>query len=212
MIPACKLWEKVSAKGNRYLIGRMGGVRVMVMTNTRPEDENDASHVLMFAEAPQYYQSQAAPAESSHPAAQREDAADRGRSGAILSCAKPWDQGAGSASASTLRQCATRRGSAARASRDARRHAPRAVLNHPIELRRALTARPRTRAQPRPEDPRFDHPIRSHEKVHIPSRQHGQGPRVWSGENGLSEAKRAHEVAETLGRPPQGRGCRANSV
>ena len=68
MIPACKLWEKVFAKGNRYLIGRMGGVRVMVMTNTRPEDENDASNVLMFAEPPQYNQSQAAPDESSHPA------------------------------------------------------------------------------------------------------------------------------------------------
>jgi hypothetical protein len=40
MLTACKLWEKVSAKGNRYLMGRMGGVRVMVMTNTRPEGEN----------------------------------------------------------------------------------------------------------------------------------------------------------------------------
>jgi hypothetical protein len=39
VIPACKLWEKVSAKGNRYLIGRMGGVRVMVMTNSRPDGE-----------------------------------------------------------------------------------------------------------------------------------------------------------------------------
>jgi hypothetical protein len=38
------------------MIGRMGGVRVMVLTNTRPEGENDASHVLMFAEAPQYNQ------------------------------------------------------------------------------------------------------------------------------------------------------------
>jgi hypothetical protein len=38
----------------------MGGVRVMVLTNTRPESENDASHVLMFAEAPQYSPSQAA--------------------------------------------------------------------------------------------------------------------------------------------------------
>jgi hypothetical protein len=52
----------------RYLIGRMGGVRVMVMTNSRPEGENDTSHVLMFAEAPHYNQSQAAtPAEPSRP-------------------------------------------------------------------------------------------------------------------------------------------------
>jgi hypothetical protein len=65
LIPACRLWDKTSAAGNRYLIGRMGGERVMVMTNTRPEGENDASHVLMFAEAPQYSPSQATPAEPS---------------------------------------------------------------------------------------------------------------------------------------------------
>ena len=53
MIPACKLWPKVSAKGNSYLIGRMGGVRVMVMANTRPEPGDNSTHVLMFAEAPQ---------------------------------------------------------------------------------------------------------------------------------------------------------------
>jgi hypothetical protein len=31
MLTACKLWEKTSAKGNHYLIGRMGGVRVMIL-------------------------------------------------------------------------------------------------------------------------------------------------------------------------------------
>jgi hypothetical protein len=57
----------------------MGGVRVMVMTNTRPEGENDASHVLMFAEAPPYGQSQATPipAEPSQPKPARRRAPPR---------------------------------------------------------------------------------------------------------------------------------------
>jgi hypothetical protein len=50
VIPACKLWEKVSAKGNRYLVGRLVGVCVLVMPNTCPEREGDATHVLMFAD------------------------------------------------------------------------------------------------------------------------------------------------------------------
>jgi hypothetical protein len=73
MIPACRLWEKTSAKGNRYLIGRMGGVRVMVLENNRRESEGDNTHTLMFAEAPQYdgTRGQVAPAEPSKPAQQR---------------------------------------------------------------------------------------------------------------------------------------------
>jgi len=66
MIPACRLWEKLSAKGNRYLIGRLGGARVLVMPNTRPESGDDSTHTLFFTDAPQ--RSQAAPAEPSHPA------------------------------------------------------------------------------------------------------------------------------------------------
>jgi hypothetical protein len=66
VIPACRLWEKTSAKGNRYLIGRLGGVRVMVLQNTRPEPGDTPTHTLMFAEAPAYdgARGQAAPAEA----------------------------------------------------------------------------------------------------------------------------------------------------
>ena len=76
MIPACKLWEKVSAKGNRYPVGRLGSVRVLVMPNTRPEREGDATHVLMFADGQPNTSSQAAPSEPSrskatHPRAPR---------------------------------------------------------------------------------------------------------------------------------------------
>jgi hypothetical protein len=35
MLTVCKLWEKTSAAGNRYLIGRMGVVRVMGILNGR---------------------------------------------------------------------------------------------------------------------------------------------------------------------------------
>jgi hypothetical protein len=71
----------------------MGGVRVMVMTNTRPESETDASHVLMFAEAPSYSPSQAATPAGRAVASKactparatwRGEAADGRRSGAIL--------------------------------------------------------------------------------------------------------------------------------
>jgi hypothetical protein len=57
--------QTVSGKGNRYLIGRMGGVRVMVLEYSRREGDDDNTHTLMFAEAPQYdaARSQFTPAE-----------------------------------------------------------------------------------------------------------------------------------------------------
>jgi hypothetical protein len=69
VIPACRLWRKTSAKGNEYLIGRLGGIRVLVMPNTRPEDGDDSTHTLMLAEAPQRdaTRGQATPAEPSEP-------------------------------------------------------------------------------------------------------------------------------------------------
>jgi hypothetical protein len=48
VLPACRLWEKVSASGNRYLVGRLGGVKVLVMVNNRPKGEGDATHTLLF--------------------------------------------------------------------------------------------------------------------------------------------------------------------
>jgi hypothetical protein len=49
--PACKLWEKTSAAGRRYLTGRLGGVRVLVMENAYPVAGDDSTHTLMFAAA-----------------------------------------------------------------------------------------------------------------------------------------------------------------
>lgn len=48
----CKLWVKTSAAGKRYLMGRMGGARVLVVENPDRQNKDDASHVLKFAQAP----------------------------------------------------------------------------------------------------------------------------------------------------------------
>jgi hypothetical protein len=50
-IEACRLWEKTSAKGRRYLTGRLGGVRVLVLENAKASGD-DHTHVLLFAAAP----------------------------------------------------------------------------------------------------------------------------------------------------------------
>jgi hypothetical protein len=40
MIPAAKLWEKISAKGDRYFVGRKGGFRVLVRENNRRDGDS----------------------------------------------------------------------------------------------------------------------------------------------------------------------------
>jgi len=44
-------WERTSAKGNTYLAGRLGAARVLVMANRDRQGDDDATHVLMLAEA-----------------------------------------------------------------------------------------------------------------------------------------------------------------
>jgi hypothetical protein len=53
LINACRLWERTSAKGNRYLTGRLGGLKVLIMENTRPAEGDDSTHTLFFGEAAQ---------------------------------------------------------------------------------------------------------------------------------------------------------------
>ena len=52
LLKAAKLWRKTSKNGGDYLVGRMGGLKVLVMKNRDLQDENDPSHFLFFAEAP----------------------------------------------------------------------------------------------------------------------------------------------------------------
>jgi hypothetical protein len=40
------LWAKTSAKGGRYLTGRLGGVKVLILANKDRQSENDPSHIL----------------------------------------------------------------------------------------------------------------------------------------------------------------------
>ena len=47
------LWAKTSAKGGRYLTGRLGGVKVLILANKDRQSENDPSHILYFVDGDQ---------------------------------------------------------------------------------------------------------------------------------------------------------------
>ena len=78
MLTAGRLWEKTSAAGRKHLVGRMGGVQVLVFENTRRDGDDTSTHSLMFGEATRYDptrgigpvgpESSPAPTASSHPA------------------------------------------------------------------------------------------------------------------------------------------------
>ena len=51
MLQAAKLWEKTSAAGNLYLVGRLGGVRVLVMRNRDAGAEGEPDWHLFFADS-----------------------------------------------------------------------------------------------------------------------------------------------------------------
>ena len=50
MLKAGGLWAKTSAKGGRYLTGRLGGVKVLILANRERQSDNDPSHILYFVE------------------------------------------------------------------------------------------------------------------------------------------------------------------
>jgi aromatic ring-cleaving dioxygenase len=52
LLSACRLYRKTSAKGAPYLIGRLGGLRVLVMPN-RDDDEGEHTYTLLLGEAAQ---------------------------------------------------------------------------------------------------------------------------------------------------------------
>jgi hypothetical protein len=51
LLQAARLWERTSAKGTRYMSGRLGGVKVVILPN-RDHDEGDPAnnhtHILYF--------------------------------------------------------------------------------------------------------------------------------------------------------------------
>jgi hypothetical protein len=50
MLKAGGLWAKTSAKGRRYLTGRLGGVKVLILANRDRQSDNDPSHIFYFVE------------------------------------------------------------------------------------------------------------------------------------------------------------------
>jgi hypothetical protein len=53
MLTAAKLWRRTSTKGTDYFAGRLGGVKVLVLENRDRQGDDEAMHVLLFAEAAQ---------------------------------------------------------------------------------------------------------------------------------------------------------------
>lgn len=52
MLRAAGLWRKTSAAGREYFVGRLGGVKITILSNRgRGEDESQPTHHLYFAEA-----------------------------------------------------------------------------------------------------------------------------------------------------------------
>src|SRR4051812_50193420 len=52
MLKVAPLWAKSSVKGGQYLTGRLGGVKVLILENRERQTDDDPSHHLFFAEAP----------------------------------------------------------------------------------------------------------------------------------------------------------------
>src|SRR5690349_5693922 len=52
MLKAAGLWAKTSNSGKRYLTGRLGGVKVLILENRDRQGDNDPTHNLFFVEAP----------------------------------------------------------------------------------------------------------------------------------------------------------------
>ena len=51
MLKAAGLWRRTSAKGNEYFVGRLGGVKVVLLENRDKQSDADPTHNLFFAEA-----------------------------------------------------------------------------------------------------------------------------------------------------------------
>jgi hypothetical protein len=52
MLKAAGLWAKTSVKGDQYLTGRLGGVKVLILENRDWQSDEELSRHLFFAEAP----------------------------------------------------------------------------------------------------------------------------------------------------------------
>jgi hypothetical protein len=72
LLQAARLWERTSAKGTRYMSGRLGGVKVVIMPNrgfAEDDPANSHTHILYFQDG-----STSAPRPVAAPAEPRERA------------------------------------------------------------------------------------------------------------------------------------------
>jgi len=53
LLQAARLWAKTSKAGQPYMIGRLGGLRVMVMPNRDRQNDRDPTHLLLVGPAPE---------------------------------------------------------------------------------------------------------------------------------------------------------------
>ena len=53
LLQAARLWARTSAKGQPYMIGRLGGLRVLVMPAGDRQTDRDPTHVLLVGPAPE---------------------------------------------------------------------------------------------------------------------------------------------------------------
>jgi hypothetical protein len=49
-LKAAGLWQKTNTRGNTYFVGRLGGVRILVLENHARSGENEPTHILYFAD------------------------------------------------------------------------------------------------------------------------------------------------------------------
>jgi hypothetical protein len=53
LLRAAALWEKTSQQGRRYFVGRLGGVKLVIFEKRDRQSEDDPTHELFFAPAPE---------------------------------------------------------------------------------------------------------------------------------------------------------------
>lgn len=51
LLKATGLWERTSAKGHTYYVGRWGGVKVLILPNRDRENDDAPPHLLFITEA-----------------------------------------------------------------------------------------------------------------------------------------------------------------
>ena len=77
-LKAAGLWEKTSAAANRYFVGRLGGVRILIFENRDRGAEGEPDWVLFFADGNDNREESSSPShrtarrQSPHPSRQRQ--------------------------------------------------------------------------------------------------------------------------------------------